>query len=164
MVLEKGREIIVTMFVPKSRKSGFTVLELIVAIAIAMIVLGIAVPSFMTWLPTLRLSSGARQVATDLQVARMKAVSQNRKFRLNFNTSTSYYFQADLNNDGTIGSGENESGPFSLPEGITTTAGALASEFQPRGTASASSEITLQNGNGETKKVQVAVVGRVTIP
>ena len=145
------------------RKSGFTVLELIVAVGIAMVVMGIAVPSFMTWLPTLRLSSGARQVATDLQVARMKAISQNRKFRLNFDTTTTYYLQSDLNNDGTIASGENDSGPFSLPEGISTTVGTTP-EFQPRGTASGAGTITLQNVNSETKNVQVAVVGRVTIP
>lgn len=144
------------------RISGFTVLELMVAVGIAMVVLGIAVPSLLTWLPTLRLSSAARQVATDLQVARMKAISQNRKFRLNFNTTTTYYLESDLNNDGTIASGENDSGPFSLPEGITTTVGTTP-EFYPRGTASAAATKTLQNSNSETKSVQVAVVGRVTL-
>lgn len=146
------------------RVSGFTVLELMVAIGIAAVVMGIAVPSFLTWLPTLRLSSAARQVATDLQVARMKAISQNRKFRLNFNTSTSYYVQADLDNNGTIGASENESGPFSLPDGITASPLGSTSEFYSRGTASAVDTITLQNVNGETKSVQISTVGRVIIP
>jgi len=144
--------------------SGFTVLELVVAIAIAMIVMGIAIPSLLSWLPTLRLSSGARQVATDLQVARMKAISQNTKFRLNFVTVSSYTVEKDTNNDGTFdASTETESGPFSLPDGITVTATGGTSVFQPRGTASAAGTITLQNNNSETKSVQVAVVGRVNI-
>jgi len=149
------------------RKSGFTVLELIVAIGIAMVVMGIAVPSFMTWLPTLRLSSGARQVATDLQVARMKAISQNVKFRITFGTlpSTSYQLERDTNSNGTYElPGELESGPFSLPEGITVTTVSATPEFQPRGTATAASTITVQNANCETKNVQVAVVGRVMVP
>lgn len=147
------------------RISGFTVLELMVAIGIAMVVLGIAVPSLLTWLPTLRLSSGARQVATDLQVARMKAISQNTKFRLNFVTTSSYTFEKDSNNDGTFNaSTETESGPFSLPEGIVVTATGPSSHFQPRGTANAAGTITLRNGNSETKAVQVAIVGRVTLP
>lgn len=155
-----------TTISPRDRRvSGFTVLELIVAIAIAMIVLGIAVPSFMTWLPTLRLSSGARQVATDLQVARMKAISQNTRFRMSFVGSipgaTSYQIQKY---DDTAAAFVLESGPFSLPEGITVSGLVGASEFQPRGTASASGETTLQNGNGENKKVRIAIVGRVTIP
>ena len=155
------------MSVRDLRKSGFTVLELIVAIGIAMVVMGIAVPSFMTWLPTLRLSSGARQVATDLQVARMKAISQNVKFRITFGTlpSASYQLERDTNSDGTYDlPGELDSGPFSLPDGITITAVVGTPEFQPRGTASSTSTITVRNGNDETKSVQVAIVGRVMIP
>ena len=139
--------------------SGFTVLELMVAIGIAMVVMGIAVPSLMSWLPTLRLSSAARQVATDLQVARMKAISQNTKYRMNFVTTTSYSLEK---HDGTQFNAE--SGPFALPDGITTTAGALASEFQPRGTVNSASTVTLQNVNSATKTVQIAAVGRVSIP
>ncbi len=143
--------------------SGFTVLELIVAIAIASIVMGIAIPSFLSWMPTLRLSSGARQVATDLQVARMKAISQNVKFRVNFIGSipgaTSYQLEKD--NGGTFIA---DSGPFSLPDGITVSALSLTSEFQPRGTVNSASSITLQNINSETKQIQVAAVGRVMIP
>ncbi len=155
------------MSVRNPRKSGFTVLELIVAIGIAMVVLGIAVPSFMTWLPTLRLSSGARQVATDLQLARMKAISQNVKFRITFGTlpATTYQLERDSNGNGTYDlPGELESGPFSLPDGITVTGVSATPEFQPRGTATATSTITVQNGNSETKSVQVAIVGRVIMP
>lgn len=147
------------MFKHNQAVSGFTVLELMVAIGIAMVVLAIAVPSFITWLPTLRLSSAARQVATDLQVARMKAISQNTKYRMNFVTTTSYRIEKY---DGTVFNAE--SGPFALPDGITTTAGALASEFQPRGTANTTTTVTLQNVSNATKTVQIAVVGRVTIP
>ena len=143
--------------------SGFTLLELIVAISIASVVMGIAIPSFLSWMPTLRLSSGARQVATDLQVARMKAISQNVKFRVSFIGSipwaTSYRLEKD--NSGTF---VTDTGPFSLPEGITVSALSATSEFQPRGTVNSASNITLQNINSETKTVQVAAVGRVTIP
>lgn len=145
------------------RASGFTVLELMVAVGIAMVVLGIAVPSLMTWMPTLRLSSAARQVATDLQVARMKAISQNRKFQMSFVGSipgaTSYQIQKQ-DDTGTF---VLESGPFTLPDGITVSA-ATTSQFQPRGTVNSASTITLKNVNSETKSVQVAAVGRVNIP
>jgi len=135
---------------------GFTVAELLVLTGLLMGLMTIAVPNFLSWLPTLRLSSAARQVATDLQMVRMKAISQNTKFRLNFVTSTSYVVEKD--NSGTF---TTESGPFSLPEGITTATGAT-SEFQPRGTANAAGTITLSNGN-EIKQVEIIVVGRVKI-
>ena len=151
--------------------SGFTVMELVVVIALAMLVTGIAVPSLMAWLPTLRLSNAARQVATDLQVARMKAISQNTKFRINFVSTTTYRFERDTNNNGTYEiPSEIESGPFSLPEGIDVTTIGATWEFQPRGTAASNagagstiSSITFQNSGNETKTVEIALVGRVKI-
>lgn len=143
--------------------AGFTLTEMLVAITVAGILTGIAIPNFMSWLPGLRLSSAARQVATDLQVTRMKAVSQNNKFRLSFVGSipgaTTYQIQKA--NGGTFVA---ESGPFALPPGITVTVVSATSEFQPRGTANTASTITLQNSDGQTQNVQIAVVGRVTVP
>lgn len=144
--------------------SGFTVLELMVAIGIAMVVLGIAVPSLLTWLPTLRLSSGARQVATDLQVARMKAISQNTKFQMSFVGSIPGAKSYEIQKDNGSGTFLLESGPFTLPDGITVSSVSATSQFQPRGTVNAASTIMLQNVKSETKSVQVAIVGRVTIP
>ncbi len=138
---------------------GFTIIELIVVLALATIVMAITLPSMISWLPTYRLSAGARQVASDLQLARMKAISQNAKFRLNFINPTQYRFEKD---------GATESGPFSLPDGITVTGSPFTtSEFQARGTANTgvgSAMITLTNDSGTTtKKVQISVVGRVAI-
>jgi len=66
------------------KQAGVTLLEMIVAIAVSMIVLAVATPSFLSWMPTIRLTSAARQVATDLQVARMKAISQNTNNTVTF--------------------------------------------------------------------------------
>ncbi len=138
---------------------GFTVIELMVVLGVALIVMGVALPNMISWLPNYRLSSGARQVAGDLQLARMKAISQNTKYRLNFGVlpSTSYTFEKD---DGGFAT---ESGPFSLPKGITVTVVSATSEFQARGTVNAASGITLQNINSLTKQVQINIVGRVAI-
>ncbi len=147
-----------------SKPAGFTIIEIVLVLGVGMIMMAIAIPNLVAVLPGFRLSDGTRQVAKDLQVARMKAIAQNRKFRLNFVSSSSYTVQSDQNGDGTIASTENESGPFSLPEGITATPLGATSEFQPRGTASASGTITLQNSNSQQKSVQISVVGRVSIP
>lgn len=141
---------------------GFTLTEIMVTIGVAALLMGIAIPSFISWLPTLRLSDGARQVALELQEARMKAISQNTRFRLNFTTTISY--QVERFNTVTSAF-ETESGPFSLPEGITATAG-QTSEFQARGTANitvGNSTITLTNTEGDTAQVLINSVGRVSI-
>lgn len=130
---------------------GFTVLELMVAMGIAMVVLGIAIPNFLSWLPTLRLSAAARQVASDLQVARMKAISQNAAYTVTFNTTDSTY-----NFTGTSRDVVQE-----YP-GITISSAPANPVFTPRGTASTTGTITLSNGTA-TKSIVVSTVGRVII-
>jgi prepilin-type N-terminal cleavage/methylation domain-containing protein len=75
--------------------AAFTLIELLVAMAIAGILMGIAVPRFYAILPGIRLSSAARQVATDLQLARMRAISQRVPVTVTFAPPASYTFGAD---------------------------------------------------------------------
>jgi type IV fimbrial biogenesis protein FimT len=134
--------------------SGFTLMELMAAIGVASILMAIAIPSFLSTLPGLRLTDAARQIATDLQQIRMKAIAQNIPYQISFSTST--YVLQKCN-----GSCTNDSGNIALPEGITVTA-STAPQFQPRGTATADATITLSNGSSSTR-VCVKTVGRVNI-
>lgn len=134
--------------------SGFTVLELLVAMGVATVLMAIAVPSFSSWLPALRLSAATRQVVADLRGARMKAISQGTSFQLNF-SGTAYVIQK------CAGACTNDSGNIVLPEGITASTSA-APQFLPRGTASSSATITLSNGVASSQ-VQVTPVGRIKI-
>ncbi len=143
----------------KPSARGFTVIELLSVIGIMLIITAIATPSFYYWLPTYRLSSGARQVAADLQLARMKAISQNTTYRLNFISVTQYQLERDAGF--TL-----ESGPFTLPDEIEITAAVPTQVFQSRGTASGTQTITLEIKNSnplEQMLVCIKTVGRVHI-
>lgn len=131
--------------------SGFTVMELCVVIGMAMLLMGIAVPSFLSWLPTFRLSAAARQVATDLQVARMRAVAQNTPNTVTFTPSNGTY---------TFDLGADSRDIDQLYPGISITS-ASNPTFSPRGTSSIAS-INLSNGSAQ-KWVCVKTVGRVSI-
>jgi prepilin-type N-terminal cleavage/methylation domain-containing protein len=67
---------------------GFTLLELLMVVAVFAIVSGMAVPALMTSSAQIRLSSATRQVERELQQARMKAVRGDRTIRLRFNCPT----------------------------------------------------------------------------
>ena len=140
----------------KRLEHGFTVVELLTVIAIMMVVTAIATPTFTQWLPTYRLSAGARQIAADLQLARMRAISQNTTYRLNILAGGTQY-QLEKDAGFTL-----ESGPFTLPDGITASPTGPTSVFQSRGTASAD-DITVTNAPGNTKHICVKTVGRVHI-
>ena len=153
------------MTLTKRSERGFTVVELITVVGIMMVVTAIATPSFYYWLPKYRLSAGARQIAADLHLARMKAISQNTSYRLRFTADDTYEMQK---NDGgwAVAPGH---GSVKLPEGITVTIPIVTpfntSEFQSRGTANTgvgSDEITVTNGD-LNKAVCIKLVGRVHI-
>jgi len=151
----------------KRSERGFTVVELLTVIGIMLVITAIATPSFYYWLPTYRLSAGARQIAADLQLARMKAISQNTRYRLSFTAANIYEMQKDdAGFDVAPGHGS-----VKLPEGITVTGSPFnTSVFQSRGTASITQTITLTNkGPSETaddentRLVCIKTVGRIKI-
>ena len=133
------------------KASGFSLVELVLVIAAAAVLLGIAAPSFFSWLPAIRLSAAAHQVATDLQVARMRAISRNASTTVAFNPS-----------GGTYSYGADSRSLPTLYPGITIASVSSDPIFSPRGTANEGVTITLSNGSAQ-KRVCVKTVGRVNI-
>jgi Tfp pilus assembly protein FimT len=133
-------------------------MELMATIGVSAILMAIAIPRLLSVLPGLRLNDAARQVATDLQQIRMKAIAQNIPYQMTLSTTT--YVLKKCNNSSCTTS-SNDSGNIVLPEGITVPT-PITAQFQPRGTAAAATTITLSNGSS-TKWVCVRTVGRVNI-
>lgn len=63
----------------KPATAGFTLVELMVVIAVVAIMVAIAVPSFDTILQRNRMATAANEVVSALQTARMEAVRRNRR-------------------------------------------------------------------------------------
>jgi prepilin-type N-terminal cleavage/methylation domain-containing protein len=133
-------------------KPGYSVIELIVAVAIAGILAAIALPSWNRLLPFYQLDSSARQVHSELHNIKMRAASENVAFQLVYSVGAAAYA---IQRDSVV----LVTKPLS--EGvIVTNAGAIS--FSPRGTASAN-RIRLQSAGGTCKQVVVSPTGRVRI-
>ncbi len=75
---------------PKSNSQGFTLIEMITTLAVAGVIMGIAVPSFLSLNKPLR--EGSLQFKSQLSLIRSKAISSNRAYRLKpkFSTLSGY--------------------------------------------------------------------------
>ena len=72
-------------------KKGFTMAEVLVTISILAIMAAISIPTFISWLPTHRLQTSARQIYDDLNLAKMEAVQRNTDVCITFNTGNNTY-------------------------------------------------------------------------
>ena len=141
---------------------GFSLLELVVTLALTSILAGISVLSHQALRPSLNLAMAVRQVVMDLQVTRIRAVVRNTNHRIVFpDGSISYQLQR------RGGSTYADDGPpVALPAGIIVldcNASNDAIGYRPRGNAATFGTVTLQNAKGDARKVIVDIAGQVRV-
>jgi type IV fimbrial biogenesis protein FimT len=81
-------------------ESGFTLSELMIAIAIIAILTSVALPGILGWLPKYRLGSAAGDILSAIEYARLTAVKQNTSAGLSFTTASDTYRLWIDNGDG----------------------------------------------------------------
>jgi prepilin-type N-terminal cleavage/methylation domain-containing protein len=96
-------------------QKGFSLIELIVVVAIIAVVAGIVIPVYFTMKPTIRVNGAARQIQGDLMWAKMRSVSENNDYVIIFGSAgpdlsndTYYIYDDDDNDYSTIGTETGE--------------------------------------------------------
>jgi prepilin-type N-terminal cleavage/methylation domain-containing protein len=142
--------------------AGFTIAEVITAMAVGGLLLALAAPQLPTYQAEFQIGNGARQIAIDLQRARMKAVGENVFYRIVYNTNGTYVLQSSA--DGAAYT--NNGVPVALPSGIhfvVTFGGLPQPRFNRLGILAADARLTIGNSIGQTKVVQMNTLGQITI-
>lgn len=153
-----------------SRKRGFTLIELLIVVALISAMMIIGIPALLSQISHINLSRAARDVLTELNVARSKAISRNMEhrvvFTLNPTPQTDTYRVAFRTN--TLAAWQDDTTIRNIQRSvdITAPAGNFNVEFNPGGSAEVATQICLQNIDDAGDKMTVEVfsaTGRVEI-
>lgn len=136
-----------------NNQRGFSLVELMVVMAVSAILLSVAAPSVWALFRSYRLESGAREVAGALQQARAQAITQNLSARVRFKTGTGGY---------RLETGESvvmHQLPPRVRFGAVPAQGIL---FHSRGNAAPAGSVVLWSED-RARKVVVSISGRIRI-
>lgn len=145
---------------PHQGQFGFTMLELMVCVAILGILASIGIPRYIQYLPKSRLNGATSMIVADLMGARMKANKLNRKVQVYFINNHQYRICDDADGQNGVANPEGDAVLRDIwveYEGVTISAN-KDPLFSPRGTASNFGSIDLSNG-GDSKRVSVSITG-----
>jgi len=148
-------------------KKGFTLLEVMIVVVIIGVMALIAIPNFLTWMAHFRLKGAARDIATAMHLAKMKAISQGVEYRVLFDLDNETFRLQKGNlagnstawtNDGALNTVHST---LDIARVNTNTSGFRNKEFNPDGSSSTGS-VTLTNDEGEQYKITlVPATGRI---
>jgi type IV fimbrial biogenesis protein FimT len=72
------------------QQSGFSIIEVLVGVAIFAIVAGVAAPNLQQWMRNYRLKSAVMDLHSNMQLAKAGAVRDNKPWKIQFSTTGTY--------------------------------------------------------------------------
>ena len=148
------------------RERGFTSTELMIVVAIMGSVTAVATPSISRWLTSIRMESATREIASTLQLARVKAITQNTSISIHFDTAANTY-QMQRPNSAALTTWHTVDKAKKLPAGIlfVSVTGNPVTFQSGRGSTipGSNSTVIIQNTQGKTNAIVVAQTGRIIV-
>lgn len=142
------------------RERGFTLLQLLITLAVTGIISMFALIGISRSRDTIRLQNSVRQLAGYIEKARLDAVRRHSTTSVTFTNSSTYTVSMDFDGSGTV-----VDRSFSFENGVAIISTPLPSvSFNWRGRTSACTiTFAIQNSGGEQSWVDVSDAGDVTV-
>jgi len=154
----------------KKAKKGFTLIELMVTIAIIAIIAMIAAPALGEFIDKTRLRGATDRLYADMQFARSEAVKRNSSVSIKFSTGNSWCY--GINSGGacdcnTVNACNIKTVHHNEFSGITldsATFNASTTTFDPiRGVLSSTGLARLQSSGGKQTCVHMSLIGQIRL-
>lgn len=157
------------------KNAGFTLVELLIVIAIMGIIAAVTIPGYLAFIPNYRLSAAAEELQGDIQFAKIRAIKLGVVVSIRVNTATDTYTMfVDDGAGANTGNGALDADEGSaikivtMPSGIDITAVTFtnnAVQFNSRGLPFDwnDGEVSIRNERGRTTAVSVDEAGSVDI-
>ena len=150
------------------KKSGFTIMELLMVLAVIAVVSAIAVPSIISWRNAAKLRGAAGNLKGDLEMAKVNAIKHNNFVAVKFNANA-YEVFVDTSGNGARDAGEALLKNRLLPAGVVFdfahpewTFPGNVTKFNGRGTADNGTAI-LTNVQGQERHITISTLGRIHV-
>jgi len=149
------------------RNKGFTLLELMIVIAIAGILAALAVPGWLAWRATAKINGAATNLRGDLEMAKMRAIKENASVATLFTTSGYTIF---IDNGANPDNWTREADEIllrnrQLVAGVTasTNFGSDRTRFNGRGRPEGLGTVVLTDSSGNQRQIVLSIVGRIRL-
>ena len=155
------------------RQSGFTIVELMVAIAVAMIVLGVGIPNFAALVRSNSTVAEVNNLVTAIHLARSEAVGRGVEVTIvpqsGVDWTSGWIVGIDSDEDNTFPEpGEPVLRTFAAVESLAFTSAPVRIEFKPTGEVSALSSFAMvptycDDVNNRQRVLSIAMAGYVDL-
>jgi prepilin-type N-terminal cleavage/methylation domain-containing protein len=165
-----------------SSQQGFTLMDLIIALSILGILCSIAIPAYSSWLPDYELKNAVRDLYSNMHLAKMLSIKENKKYEIVFETNGTGSYRlvrpdgttlknvqfADYDRIGGIGYGRGKATKSAKDGGGPIPADGVSYQnnkifFNPRGIASGMGYVYLGNQKGIAYALGTWIAGIIVV-
>jgi type II secretion system protein H len=149
---------------------GFSLLELLIVLIILGIAAAITAPNFSRLIELYNVKKAARQLVTDLQSAKMRAVAEGVDHRVSFVAGNTPRYAVERHSGGAwttidiVRDLADPANPYHARDiKMDTSANSLRVVFSPLGSANPPASITFRSPTNQSKTVKIIFTGRIRI-